>query len=99
MIRIGVDSVLELPFGRMITARWIYVFLNGRNVTERCFEGFTPKWPFIPGYGEVGLYQLDEVGKRFLNINRQMATEHKKGIVFWIPRKILKVLDDRSEDA
>ena len=89
MINIGLNFVWKLPFGIKMSSRNIRVFLNGKDITNNCFEAFFPRWPFIPWLGNVGVYNKDMNGKHLV-WNGKAEREHKQGIVFWIPKVISK---------
>ena len=85
-MKFWVDVVPDM--GRPITAKFVKVFMNGRDVTTDCFYARLPRIPFLPviSYGEFFL--LNEEGKRHLKDGYgEVATEKRTGIIWWKYRK------------
>ena len=76
--------------GRPIFAKSIMVFLNGKDVTKNCFFARLPRIPFLPVISSVGLFLINEKGKRYVvgvGKDAEAAKEDRKGIVWWKYRK------------
>ena len=67
-------------------AKHTHVFLNGEDVSGRCFEFEGPDTPDVEGPGTVGLYKKN--GDRFeiaeIKGELELATEYLAGQVRWI---------------
>ena len=72
-------------------ARTSRVWLNFKEVTNQTFQAEVADKPNRFSFGMVGLYPLNEHGKRFLVTddegNRQPAKEYRKGLIFWALKK------------
>ncbi len=68
-------------------AKHIHVFLNGEEVSRRCFAFEGPDIPNIEGPGSVGLFKVED-GQFVIDYtipnDPDIATEYLSGLVRWI---------------
>ena len=79
-----------------IDATQVHVFLDGEDVSKRCFRSVVPEEPGVEGPGQVCLYKRNSDGCFYIDPatmalppeERRPAQEVLEGIVRWEPRMV-----------
>jgi len=62
------------------------IFLDGMDVSARCFQAIVPERFGVEGLGQVWLFEVDAKGKFFARGNdTEPAVEVRVGVVRWEP--------------
>jgi len=80
-------------------AKWLRVWINGRELTPYCFRCEVPKRQGLPGFGSASVYKTDDRGDFVIDNPdgprdlSNVAKETRRGIVWWrwhdsVPQKV-----------